>query len=232
VSSGYVLQDRGDRLNPQRSNRVYWHLVLLRNQLQRIADTELANGGTILDYGCGSKPYAPLFARKFEHYVGADLAGNKEAELILDPEGRIPSGEGTFDCVLSSQVLEHVGSPETYLAEALRVTKAGGSMILSTHGTWCYHPDPTDYWRWTIDGLQLIIRRAGFEIVSVRSVMGPESVAIQQWQDATYERLPNICRTLYIRFCQACIGLIERRHPDKLTTDASVYIVHARKPLR
>jgi SAM-dependent methyltransferase len=203
---------------------------LLGDKLRRIIDSELAGGENVLDYGCGSRPYASLLLRRFTHYVGADMAGNEGADLLLGPDGHIPSPDGRFDCVLSSQVLEHVGDPLTYLSEAWRVLRPGGSLILSTHGIWPYHPDPSDFWRWTPDGLQRVIRNARFEIVSVQSVLGPESVALQLWQDATYERLPRALRALYVRFFQACIGVIERRHRDKFTSDASAYVVHSRKP--
>jgi hypothetical protein len=102
---------------------------------------------------------------------------------------------------------------------------------VSTHGAWPYHPDPNDYWRWTIDGLKLQIQRGGFEIIDVKGVFGPESYSLQLWQDSTCDRLPLRLRPLYFFFFQTIIGVIERRQPDKLSTDASVYIVLARKPV-
>ena len=126
-------------------------------------------------------------------------------------------------------MLEHVLDPKQYLAEAWRVLRPSGSLILSTHGIWPYHPDPNDYWRWTIEGLQHEIRKAGFQIMMVQSVFGLESSALQLWQDATFERLPSLLRPLYTRLIQAFIGFIERRHPDKLSNDASIYLVLARK---
>lgn len=227
----YHPHDRGDRLRPKRTSRVYCHLSQLRDKLQQLIDSEALPGGeTILDYGCGNKPYAPLFRNKFQLYVGADMAGNAAAELVIGPNGELPLPEDSVDCVLSSQVLEHVISPRAYLKEGLRVLKPGSSLILSTHGIWPYHPDPTDFWRWTIDGLQKEIQLAGFEILSIRSVFGIESVALQLWQDATYERLPLRVQPLYTWFFQSIIGLIEGRQPNKTSNDACVYIILARKP--
>ncbi|HEX8135956.1 MAG TPA: class I SAM-dependent methyltransferase [Pyrinomonadaceae bacterium] len=226
----YHEHDRGDRTRPRRSSRNYRSLTLLLEKLRRVVDSDLLEGGeTILDYGCGNKPYRELFGAKFTQYLGADIAGNREAELTIDDEGRVPVEDGRFDCVLSSQVLEHVTNPRVYLREAHRVLKEAGSLILSTHGIWPYHPDPVDYWRWTIEGLQLEIRRAGFEVLMVQAVFGPESSALQLWQDATFERLPRLVRPLYTWMFQSAIGFIERRQPEKVSPDASVYIVLARK---
>lgn len=227
----YLEGDRRDRTRPRRHDRTYWHLVLLLDRVTRVAHSEmLEGGGRLLDYGCGNKPYRELFAKKFAQHVGADIAGNVDAELVLDGEGRVPAPDASFDGVLSSQVLEHVASPRLYLAEARRVLRPGGSLILSTHGIWPYHPDPTDFWRWTRDGLVREITEAGFEVQLVQGVFGLESSALQLWQDATFERLPRLLRPAYTWFFQTVIGFIERRQPDKVSHDASVYVILARRP--
>jgi SAM-dependent methyltransferase len=232
IESEYNAQERGDRMRPSRSLRTYQCLITILKRLEHIVNSDaLAPGDSLLDYGCGSRPYEALFSNKFKNYIGADIEGNAKANLIIGPEGQIPAADESFDCVLSSQVLEHVVNPQIYLREAFRVLKAGGHLIVSTHGIWPYHPDPTDFWRWTIDGLQREVGRAGFEIVTVQSVFGLESSALQLWQDATYERLPGFLQLLYTWFFQTIIGFIESRHPDKVSNDASVYIVLARRPV-
>jgi len=222
--------ERGDRLRPRPSDRAYWHLKLVLDKMQRVAASDLLPPGErLLDYGCGNKPYRPVFAPKFGEYVGADLPGNPDAELTTGPQGQLPCEDESFDCVLSSEVMEHTEDPRAYLREAHRVLKTGGSLVLSVPAIWIYHPDPIDYWRWTIAGLQHEIRREGFEIVMMLGVFGPESSALQLWQDATLERLPRRLRRVYTWFIQKLIGIIERRQPDKLLKDASIYVVLARK---
>jgi len=232
VELQYNLHDRADRTEPKRSSRNRQCLVSLLRKLKEVIDSPFLHGNSILDYGCGDRPYESLFATKYKNYVAADIAGNSKANIVIKASGQIPADDETFDCVLSSQVLEHVVDPQTYLGEAYRVLKQGGTLIVSTHGIWPYHPDPTDFWRWTIDGIQREIRRAGFEVLMVKGVFGLESTALQLWQDATFERLPRLIQPLYTWIFQSVIGFIESRHPDKTSDNASVYIVLARRPTR
>ena len=68
--------------------------------------------GRLLDYGCADVPYRRFFQGAGD-YVAADLAGNPNATLVLDPNGSVPEPEESFDAVLSTQVLEHVNDMTT-----------------------------------------------------------------------------------------------------------------------
>lgn len=221
---------RGDRLSPGRTHRAYWHLKILADALKSVVDSDLVQSGDkVLDYGCGNRPYERFFAGKFKEYIAADIPGNRDAQLVIGPDGRLPVDSMTFDCVLSSEVLEHTINPESYLSEARRVLRPGGLLLISAPAIWVYHPDPVDYWRWTIAGLQAQIRCAGFDILTTKGVFGPESSALQLWQDSTFDRVPRFIQPLYTWIFQFIIGRIERREPDKLSNDASVYVVLARR---
>jgi SAM-dependent methyltransferase len=222
--------DRGNRIAPKRSNRIYCSLVILLDRLTHLVESDLLPPGEkLLDFGCGNKPYESLFRKKFANYVGADIAGSDDAEVVIGSDGRVDAPDDSFDCVLSTQVLEHVVNPQLYLSEARRVLKPGGSLILSTHGIWPYHPDPTDFWRWTVEGLQAEIRRAGFDVLSVEGVMGLETASLQLWQDSTFDRIPELIRRPYAWFFQTCIHLIERRRKARLSDDAMIFVILARK---
>lgn len=80
---------------------------------------------------------------------------------------KLPFGDCEFDAVVSDQVLEHIeGSPQAAIDETFRVLKPGG---LSLHAT-CFinpvHGAPMDYWRFTPDGLKLLVVQHG-EVVDV-----------------------------------------------------------------
>ena len=227
---------RGDRLDPPRSHRSYAVLTGLRDGYARAIREHLggADGGPrrVLDFGCGDRPYRPLFETCFDthggEYVGADLPGNDAADLTIAPDGRVPAGDGAFDVVLSAQVLEHVADPGGYLREARRLLKPGGTLLLSTHGVWRYHPDPRDLWRWTSEGLRWVLTRAGFRVVEQTGILGPEAAALQLWQDAVVGRVPGRLRPAFHRSVQHRIARADRRCPPAVRDrDACVYLAVA-----
>ena len=114
----------------------------------------------MLDVGCGAKPYFPYFAEYADSYVGVDVVENPAAELLGCVED-LPVGDGSFDVVLCTQVLEHCDDPARAVAELRRVTAPGGRVLASTHGVQVYHPSPQDYWRWTHEGLRRLFAENG-----------------------------------------------------------------------
>lgn len=114
----------------------------------------------LLDAGCGEKPYEPLFAPYVSGYVGLDNAPHAHADLV-GPIEAIPADDGAFDIVLCIQVLEHVDDPARAVRELHRVTRPGGRVLLSTHGAMVYHPNPSDPWRWTHEGLERLFAQNG-----------------------------------------------------------------------
>ncbi len=225
----YVTRRSRDLTRPGLGDPNRWVLIGLNKRLTEVVEA-LPPGEVVADFGSGLSPYRALFGLRFTRYFAVDLPGNPSADAVIDPEGRMPLVNGAVDCVLSTQVLEHVPEPTAYLGEAFRVLRPGGHLVISTHGCWTYHPDPTDYWRWTKDGLTRTIERAGFTVTTVTSVLSLPSVALQFWLNGTYRRMPRRLQSLYAACIQICIGLIERARREQFSADAADFVVVAQKP--
>lgn len=165
-------------------------------------------GGTVVDYGCADSPYRHLF--RGATYVGVDLVGNPGATVTLRPDGTVPLDDASADLVLSTQVLEHVADPDLYLRECARLLRPGGQLVLTTHGIMHLHRDPTDYWRWTSDGLIRIVDRAGLDVVEVRGVLGLVGASLQLLQAGLGSAAPKILRRPIVLVFQALIRLADR----------------------
>jgi SAM-dependent methyltransferase len=165
------------------------HIRKLTDGLRSMAgDLALPPAGRVLDYGCAEQPYRYFFAPDVE-YVGADLPGNPDAALTLNPDGTVPAADASFDAILSTQVLEHVADPGLYLSECHRLLRPGGRLLLSTHGIFMYHPDPVDLWRWTGAGLRQAVEQAGFTVIRFEGIIGLAATGLQLLQDAISFRL-------------------------------------------
>lgn len=98
----------------------------------------------VLDYGCGSGYGSASIARVAEKVdavdVSADALADAEAKFraanlhfrCVAPDRPLPFADGSFDLVLSFQVLEHVEDVDFYLDEVRRVLIPGGTLLLVT----------------------------------------------------------------------------------------------------
>lgn len=169
------------RLNPRPWDHDYVVMREMANAYRTLIARHLGSSKalTVVDYGCGPMPYRPLFDSVAATYIGADLESNPAANVFLRADGSLPLEDESVDVVVSSQVLEHVLDVDQYLGECRRVLRKGGTLLLSTHGMWIYHPHPTDVRRWTHWGLRFDIERCRFEILESLACMGPLAYATQ-----------------------------------------------------
>lgn len=127
---------------------------------------------SIVDLGCGDCPYEILFRQAgCESYIRCDMSGN--VDVVVEPGQQLDLPANLADVVVSFQVLEHVWDLDWYLGEARRLLRPGGVLLLSTHGNWLYHPHPTDYRRWTQDGLVQELTSRGYQIEQIEALVGP-----------------------------------------------------------
>lgn len=159
------------RLRPRLWDTDWLVLRNLSAALQARLPTTVRRSGSVLDFGCGSMPYRAVVEQHDAKYVGADF--DPEAGVRISSEGRLPLDNSSFDAVMSIQVLEHVRDLDRYLGEAHRVLKPGGKLLLSTHGSWLYHPHPEDHRRWTRTGLIHDIEARGFRVEEIDALVGP-----------------------------------------------------------
>lgn len=221
-----------ERLYPPLLSPRYYYLIKLRQQIETVTKQFLSKEASLrlADYGCGNMPYEPLVAPFVKEYIGIDLAENPRASIHISPLGKIDLADHQMDVVLSTQVLEHVEDPLFYLGEAQRILKPGGLLILSTHGYWMFHPDPTDYWRWTSTGLRKIITQNGFEVQYFRGIIGRSAMGLQLFQDGLLFKIPAFLRPVLALFLQPLIALFDRTTSQETKDrDACTFVVVARK---
>jgi SAM-dependent methyltransferase len=161
------------RLDPPFWRHDGYTLGLLADAVRRVVaerHERLAAGALVVDLGAGDAPYRSLFTAGDARYLACDIDGG---DVTIVPGAPLALADAVAQLVVSFQVLEHVWDLDWYLGEARRLLAPGGELVLSTHGTWPYHPHPTDFRRWTRDGLVKELESRGFEIRSVDALVGP-----------------------------------------------------------
>lgn len=160
----------GRRLRPRIIDADWLVLRGMAESFQQVFAEHIREGHQVLDFGCGTMPYRAMVEHCGGTYVGADFDG---APVTISEDGRIARDDSSVDVVLSVQVLEHVRDLDTYFSEIARILKPGGVMLLSTHGTWLYHPHPEDHRRWTRMGLVNEIASRGWKVAFCEAIVGP-----------------------------------------------------------
>lgn len=135
---------------------------LLKKQIQKYSHYI---NGVVLDAGSGDgERYKNLF--KFDKYITLDIDSSYGADIVGSVEN-IPSESGSFDSVISTQVLEHTKNPKKAAEEFYRVLKPCGYCLITVPQLNELHEEPRDYFRFTKYGLEEIFSNAGFKIILI-----------------------------------------------------------------
>jgi SAM-dependent methyltransferase len=150
--------------------------------------------GQLLDYGCGRKPYKELFS--VDSYIGVDIVNpghphtNEDIDLFFDGKS-IPAPDASYDAVFSSEVFEHVFTPDESLKDIYRVLKPGGLFLTSVPFVWNEHEVPYDYARYSSFGYPHLLKKQGFEILEVHKTGNFIRVIAQLWNLYLYNRIQS-----------------------------------------
>jgi SAM-dependent methyltransferase len=121
---------------------------------------------TVLDIGSldVNGTYRPLMAPAWD-YIGADLRDGPNVDLCMPSEYELPLAADSVDMIISGQCLEHCRNPFKLVAEAARVLKPGGLMLLVAPFLFFEHKEPIDCFRFLPDGMRAIFEECGLDTV-------------------------------------------------------------------
>jgi len=133
--------------------------------------------GSLLDFGCGSKPYKKYFTN-VDKYVGleydnGDLSKSHSADIVYSGNV-LPFNNEHFDSVLATEVIEHIFNLDAMLDEIYRVIKPGGYFFITIPFIFGEHEVPNDYGRYTRYGIRKILEDHNFEVIEIQC--GPNAV--------------------------------------------------------
>jgi SAM-dependent methyltransferase len=121
------------------------------------------NKKSLLDLGCGSLPYKPIYKERFSINIAGDYDIRGAIDVRLDAIN-LPFPDNSFDVVIFSEVIEHIPNPEAAVIEISRVLKNGGVLLITWPFNYMMHEVPFNYFNITEFGMQHMAKNTGMSI--------------------------------------------------------------------
>lgn len=149
--------------------------ALLRENIDRYLASVAATlrpDDVVVEVGVG--PYGSRLRRYLSartRYVATDVV-RREGCSLWDVMERPPKYVPRADVVLASEVLEHLSDPQRALVNMRAALKCQGRLVLTLPFMFGEHK-PTDYWRFTCDGIRALCAGAGLSQVLTTHAWAP-----------------------------------------------------------
>jgi ubiquinone/menaquinone biosynthesis C-methylase UbiE len=146
----FAADDRWSSLYDEIRDPLAAHSFLMRKRrVEELSEPLVGPGTRVLDVGCGTGISAPFYLEKGCAYHGVDIAEKMieqckakvrcaEATFSVgDVEAGLPFPDGSFDLAIALGLLEYLDRLDAALDEMVRVTRPGGSLILTVPNRNC-----------------------------------------------------------------------------------------------
>lgn len=167
-------------LNSGHRMQRFWHRGKLM-MIDRLLRPYLQEGSRILEVGCGAGNLLVQASVRGSYPIGLDLSLQaltfvrsrlREAKSSTEPirdfaciqsvGETLPFADASMDCVILSEVIEHLEEPGITIREASRVLRPGGRLLITT-------PNYRSLWpllEWTVDRLNMAPKMGGEQHIS------------------------------------------------------------------
>ena len=189
--------------------------------IQRMADCPKA---TVLNIGSKSVDLGPnILNLDIRRYPGIHVNGDGH---------RLPFRDEAMDGVIITSVLEHVANPTSVVHEIERVLRANGEVYVEVPFIRPFHPDPEDYQRYSLTGLEELFKH--FSIVEKGMCVGPSSglasilsqyvaILLCFGSHRLYKILGRLCRTLFVPL--TLLDMLLEKIPYSLALASSCFLI-------
>ena len=147
--------------------------------------------GDLLDVGAGTMPYYGIYRPLVNSTIGIDWHKSphdvSHTDVLADANYGLPFSDKSFDTVLIADVLEHIFDPRQLIADAARVLRNNGTLIVFVPFMYGLHEAPHDYHRYTEHELRYLYQSNGIEIKQLQPFGGGPDVVIDLIEKMSHE---------------------------------------------
>lgn len=159
--------------------------------------------GRWLDVGGGRLPsYVRLLSPACER-VATDVQ-SEDTSQQLNANAPFPYPDASFDGAFALNMLYILEDPRMALGEIRRVVRSGGRLIASFPFFFPEHPEPHDYHRWTREGVERLLREAGYTDVQILPTGGPGTAFGMSLMPFRGSRFVRLCAAPFIFLWDWC----------------------------
>jgi SAM-dependent methyltransferase len=131
--------------------------------------TEQAAAPEILNIGSGGPLGSRVASINRGSVVTIDVDIARQPDIVADATTMECFRSESFDAVFMMEVLEHIPAPQRALSEVRRVLRPDGYLFLSAPFLFEIHDDPGDFYRYTRNGLRIMLAAFSERDISARN---------------------------------------------------------------
>lgn len=137
-------------------------LNVISNKNKKLIKDRVFSGSNILNIGSGGLGGCGKWLWKNNKFANKNIY-NFDIQIgelvnVCGDAHILPFKDNSFDSVILQAVLEHVIEPKIVINESLRILKPGGVIYIEVPFLQGFHADPHDYQRFTLKGLDYLIK--------------------------------------------------------------------------
>ncbi len=111
----------------------------------------------------GKNPsYERFWSIKPKKFIRVDINEKTEPDIVADLNKPLPFSDNFADAVFLFNVIYILESPSATLKEIYRILKPGGKLFIASPFIFNEAKEPADYWRFTSEALEKLLKEAGF----------------------------------------------------------------------
>lgn len=135
--------------------------------------------GTVIDLGGGKDAsYWRYTGGKPEKVIKVDINTAAKPDVIADITKPLPFSNDFADAVFLINVIYIVENPAKLLKEVFHILKPGGRLFIGSPFIFNEAREPDDFWRLTSEGLNKLLREAGFADITIEPIGERFSAAV------------------------------------------------------